>query len=276
MRNVPSYGAVDTLGGEYTMTPTRNDSTPGATTADDRSGAGHRSRQPPARRRGSRRKTTLPADGYVGRAHRARAEPMLVRPLRDGRYVVESEGGTYVVDVERSRCTCPDSAIRGARCKHRRRVAAEIARGLLPAPDERERVCAVCGDPTFEPIGDRSPALCDRHDHERGERVRDRETGALLVVVDRVPERADDVRTADGRLVADYRTNANYGDHEPVFAAVYVDALPAGVDPDEVLAGAAAAPRYLFPASRLVPDRSGPPEHSHREDRADRETPTGR
>ncbi|MUV57491.1 SWIM zinc finger family protein, partial [Halogeometricum sp. CBA1124] len=35
-----------------------------------------------------RRKTTLPVDGYTGRARRAREEPMAVRPLRDGRYVV--------------------------------------------------------------------------------------------------------------------------------------------------------------------------------------------
>lgn len=207
-------------------------------------------------RRRVRRMTTLPAAGYTGRAYRARAEPMVVRPLRDGRYVVESEGGTYVVDAARATCTCPDSAIRGARCKHVWRVSAEIERRLVPAPDERERACAVCGGRAFVPMDQRGPALCDRHDREPGDLVRDRETGALLVVVERAGERADEARTREGRVVADYETNANYGDHEPVFAAAYVDRLPAG-DGESVLAAVADRPRYLFPASRLAAVASG-------------------
>jgi hypothetical protein len=177
---------------------------------------------------------------------------MTVRPLRDGRYVVESEGGTYVVNAARAACTCPDSAIRGARCKHVRRVSAEIERGLVPAPDEREGVCAVCGGRAFVPIHERGAVLCGAHDRDPGDIVRDRETGALLVVVGRVRERADEARTREGRVVADYETNANYGGHEPVFAAAYVDRLPAGSDPGDVLAAVAGEPRYLFPASRLA------------------------
>lgn len=230
------------------MTHTRNAPASGTVSTDRAGSDSSRPRQPRVRR-----KTTLPADGYAGRERRARAEPMAVRPLRDGRYVVESEGGTYVVDAERAACTCPDSAIRGFRCKHVRRVTAEIDAGIIPAPDERERVCAVCGGRAFAPIDYGGPALCDRHDREPGEFVRDRETGALLAVVEQIGERADEVRTGEGRVVADYETNANYGDHELVFATAYVDAMPAGGDRDDVLAAVEDEPRYLFPASRLDP-----------------------
>ncbi|QCC46444.1 SWIM zinc finger family protein [Halobellus limi] len=195
---------------------------------------------------------TFPADGYDGRAYRARAEPMVVRPLRDGRYVVESDGGTYVVAAERTTCTCPDSAIRGARCKHIRRVSLEIEAGNVPGPNERERVCAVCGGRTFGPIDDGGPALCARHEHAPGDLVRDRETGTLLAVVEAVGERADETPTDEGRLVSEYETNAAYGGQEPVFAAVYVESLPADADGGR---------RYLFPASRLQHlDESRAPE----------------
>lgn len=184
---------------------------------------------------------------------------MLVRPLRDGRYVVETDGGTYVVDVERETCTCPDSAIRDARCKHRRRVALEIDARLLPGPNERERVCAVCGGPAFVPIDtdNETPVLCERHDHDPGDLVQDRETGSLLVVVDALEQRADATRTDEGRLVAAYETNESYGGQEPVFAVVYVDSLrPAESRRDgdaQTIEGVEEARRYLFPASRLRP-----------------------
>lgn len=197
--------------------------------------------------------TTLPAEGYAGRTRRARAEAMAIRPLRDGRYVVETAGGTYVVDVENGRCTCPDSAIRHARCKHLRRAAIEINEGLIPAPGERTSVCAVCGRRTFVPMFDPAPALCERHDHAAGDLVRDRETKSLLVVVDATGERADESATENGTLVADYESNADYGRHEPVFAAVYVDSLPLSGG----VADLAGRTRYRFPASRLRPVESG-------------------
>jgi hypothetical protein len=178
---------------------------------------------------------------------------MAVRPLRDGRYVVETDGGTYVVDVTAGTCTCPDSAIRGARCKHRRRVAVEIARGIVPGPDERTAVCAVCGRLVFVPMYESGPVLCERHDHAPGDLVRDRETKSLLVVCSTAGDRADDVETETGRLVADYETNASYGGHEPVFEAVYVDSIPL-VDGVE---GLADRKRYQFPASRLRPVEPG-------------------
>jgi hypothetical protein len=192
------------------------------------------------------RARTFPAAGHDGRAYRARAEPMAVWALRDGRYLVAREGRTYVVDAERARCTCPDSTIRGARCKHVRRVAIEIDAGLVPAPDERERACAVCGGAAFVDAEAAGPALCARHDHAPGALVADRETGKLLVVASALGRRADDVRTDEGRVVADYDSNAAYGRHEPTFAARYVDAASGR-------RRATPGRTYLFPASRLRP-----------------------
>jgi hypothetical protein len=166
---------------------------------------------------------------------------MAVRPLRDGRYAVETAGGTYVVDPDAHTCTCPDHQLRGARCKHRRRVALEVTAGLVPPPGKRTAVCAVCGGRTFVPTGFSGPALCPRHDHRPGTLVRDRETDDRLLVVAATGERADRVETTEGRLVSDYPTNADYGTHEPVFRVVYLDAL--GRDGD--------VRRYAFPASRL-------------------------
>jgi len=249
------------------MTHTRNPTASAPTTTDGQ-GHGHargtrvRSRAHVTtgdRRARGRQKRTLPVDGQTGRAYRARAEPMLVRPLRDGRYVVETDGGTYVVDVERETCTCPDSAIRDAHCKHQRRVALEIQARLIPGPNERERVCAVCGGPAFVPIDTDSetPVLCERHDHAPGDLVQDRETGSLLVVVNALDRRADATRTNEGRLVSAYETNDAYGGHEPVFAAVYVESLTdenAGDGRDvRDVRDVGDARRYLFPASRLRP-----------------------
>jgi hypothetical protein len=166
---------------------------------------------------------------------------MVVRPLRDGRYAVETDGATYVVDLEPHACTCPDHQLRGARCKHLRRVALDVTAGRVPPPDERTAVCAVCGRRTFVPTAATGPALCDRHAVPPGSTVRDRETGDRLLVVGPPGDRADHVETDEGRLVADYPSNADYGRHEPVVVAVYVDALCRDGH----------AKTYAFPASRL-------------------------
>jgi hypothetical protein len=168
---------------------------------------------------------------------------MAVRPRRDGRYVVETAGGRYVVDPDGGSCTCPDARIRGARCKHRRRVAVEVAEGLVPAPGERTAVCAVCGGRTFVPSEATGPALCARHAFAPGSLVVDRETGDRLIVVAGPGGRADRVRTDEGRLVAAYPSNAACGGHEPVFRVVYLDALRRD----------GPVRRYAFPASRLRP-----------------------
>ena len=183
-----------------------------------------------------------------------------MRPLRDRRYVVETEGGTYVVALDAGTCTCPDHAIRGSRCKHLRRVAIEITAGRLPAPDERIGVCAVCGTETFVPRSRTGPGLCERHAFDPGAVVRDRETGDRLVVRRVTDQRADAYRTPADELVSAYPTNDAYGDHEPVVEAVYLGSL--SVSPNRVDdTGATAlpddaidpdAPRYAFPASRLV------------------------
>lgn len=202
----------------------------------------------PASLPATRSKTTLPAEGFVGRARRARAEPMAVRPLRDGRYVVETDSGSYVVSLDARTCTCPDHAIRGARCKHLRRVALEVTTRLVPPPGERTAVCAVCGARTFVPMAATGPQLCARHRLDPGTVVRDRETGDLLVVVAETGVRADRYETEEGRRVADYETNADYGPQEPVTLAVYLDSLRRGDD------ATAQVKRYAFPASRLRPE----------------------
>lgn len=176
---------------------------------------------------------------------------MTVRPLRDRRYVVETDGGTYVVALDTGTCTCPDHAIRGSRCKHLRRVAIEVNEGAVPAPHERVGVCAVCGVETFVPLDARGSHLCDRHDHHPGTIVRDRETGERLVIVTVTDERSDSYETGEGRLVSEYETNAAYGSHEPVIEAAYLGSL----SPDQSVSE---AQTYGFPASRLVrsiPDR---------------------
>lgn len=170
---------------------------------------------------------------------------MTVRPLRDRRYVVETAGGTYVVALDSGTCTCPDHAIRGSRCKHLRRVAMDVTDGLLPAPDERVGVCAVCGVETFVPFTASGPQLCTAHAFAVGDAVHDRETGKLLVVTGVTDERADEYRTDEGRTIEEYATNADYGAHEPVVEAVYAGSL----GPTR---GLEDARRYGFPASRLT------------------------
>ena len=170
---------------------------------------------------------------------------MTVRPLRDRRYVVETDGGTYVVALDAGTCTCPDHAIRGSRCKHLRRVAMEVTAGAVPAPDERVGACAVCGAETFVPFDDAGAHLCHRHAFEPGAVVGDRETGKRLVVVAVTTERADASRTGDGRTVSEYSTNADYGGHEPVVEAVYAESIRPG-------RSVADCDRYGFPASRLT------------------------
>ncbi|MFB6127137.1 MAG: SWIM zinc finger family protein [Halolamina sp.] len=192
---------------------------------------------------GAADRETLPADGYSGRAARARTEPMTVYPLRDGRYAVDTDGGSYVVDLREGRCRCPDYDYRGTRCKHLRRVAIEVTEGRVAPPGRRRAACAVCGDRLYVPVDDERPFLCGEHRHAPGEVVVDRETGQLLVVAGPPGDRADGV-VADGRAISDFATNANYGGHEPVVPAVYVESLG---PTDAVEDGR----EYSFPASRL-------------------------
>ncbi len=180
------------------------------------------------------------------RSTRARREPMTVHPLRDRRYLVDTAGGTYVVALDAGTCSCPDHELSGARCKHLRRVAMSVTDGDLPAPDERVGACAVCGVETFVPLTAAGPQLCTRHDFARGDAVRDRETGTLLVVTGATDRRADEYQTDERRPVDEYPTNAAYGAHEPVVEAVYVESLTPTHGIDD-------ARRYGFPASRLVP-----------------------
>ena len=182
------------------------------------------------------------------RTVRARTELMAVYALRDDdRYLVDTEGGSYVVDLADDTCTCPDHAIRGSRCKHLRRVDMEVGIGRVPAPGERVAACAVCGDGVFVPVREEGAFLCADHRPAVGSFVRDRETDKLLVVTGVTADRADQYRTPDGKRISDYDTNADYGDHEPVVEAVYVGNAMRSPGPLDV----SGRRTYGFPASRL-------------------------
>lgn len=178
------------------------------------------------------------------RSARAWTEAMATEALGGGRYAVEAASGNeYRVDLRDGTCTCPDSGYRGERCKHLRRVAVEITRGDLAPPGRMPGDCAACGHERFLP--ENGPALCDDCRFDRGDAVRDRETGDLVVVV-----RATDIPASEwriegtGRTVADYETNAGYPHDDPVIEVVYPFSAPQRSLAD--------LKRYAFPHSRLA------------------------
>lgn len=199
----------------------------------------------------------LPTESRLDeRSRRARTEPMSVLALGDGLYEVESgSGGTYLVDMNAGRCTCPDHVFREARCKHIRRVAIEITEGRTPPPGEVAVECRDCETVVFvdedgvdsDGEGLDGPIYCDAHEISPGDTVRDRETGDHLTVVDDSELRADYVRIPEASCtVAEYGTNADYESDAPVVGAVYPHARVArnGPVPDSIKV-------YVFPRTRL-------------------------
>ena len=178
------------------------------------------------------------------RSRRAWTEPMAVRPLQDGRYAVDSASGTtYVVDLDRGRCTCPDSTIRGELCKHARRVAIEINQGRVSSPTPAR--CRICGREVSRDAGDRPFAYCADCRFDPGEVVYDRERGpdTPLLVVSFTHRRADEVAVdGTGQTVAEYGENGKYSPSDPVVEVVYPRSIDARRSPH----------RYSFPASRLA------------------------
>jgi hypothetical protein len=146
-----------------------------------------------------------------------------------------------------------------------RRVALEITAGAVAPPSYVASTCASCGGFALVPPGAREPHLCERHRLAVGDRVRDRETGDVVVVVAVSPERADAV-TIHGQnvTVAGYETNAAYPASDPVVAAVYpsVRVTRDGTRPETLRV-------YSFPLSRLerVDERH---ERSGRDERGTR------
>lgn len=176
------------------------------------------------------------------RAVRAWTESMAVDPLRDGRYAVDAESGNrYIVNLREGACSCPDQSIRHERCKHLRRVAIEVNRGDLPPPAKVRGVCLVCDRETF--YDEDTPPLCEAHSLDRGDVVRDRETGDLAVVVCVTTDRADE-RAIGDTTVAEYHNNAGYPDDDPVVEVVYPFSAPADIAFEDLR-------RYAFPLSRL-------------------------
>lgn len=178
------------------------------------------------------------------RSARAWTEAMAVRPVGGGIYEVEGQSGnTYAVDLTDGRCTCPDHAFRGERCKHLRRTALEVSRREVPPPGKVEGECAACGREAFLPE-DEHPRLCEACHLERGDVVRDRETGDRVAVARVTDRRADETPAGDtGVTVADYETNRGYPREDLVVEVVYPFARP-GADFDDLQ-------RYSFPHSRL-------------------------
>lgn len=173
---------------------------------------------------------------------------MSVLALGDGLYEVDStSGATYLVDLEASRCSCPDHFFRDARCKHLRRVAIEITEGRTPPPGQLAVSCTDCGATVFRDETRQDPAYCSRHELHPGELARDRETGDRLVVVAVADRRADSVTIGGSdRTVADYGTNESYEPHEPVIGAIYPHAT---VTSDGTVPPALNV--YVFPRTRL-------------------------
>lgn len=198
--------------------------------------------RPPTRSTGAKAPLAPDTADLDGRSARAWTEAMVVRPIEDGQYAVEGESGvTHVVDPGSGWCSCPDHAIRGHRCKHLRRVALEITRGLVPPPTEGTAPCSVCGAPA--PAGPFAP-VCGTCQVRPGDIARDRETGDRVFVVAVTEERADEVTIGDtGVSVAAYPTNGRYDPASRVVEAVYAEAA----------ARDGAPKRYAFPAPRLTP-----------------------
>jgi len=177
------------------------------------------------------------------RAARAWTERMAVSPRQGSTYAVTTESGhTYLVDVKRRSCSCPDNRIRGEHCKHLRRVAIEITARRVAPPGKQRATCDACGTVTFVDEDARAPHLCERCRLVPGDVVRDRETGDRLVVVRVTDERASErVVEATGETVAAYDTNAGYPDDDLVVEATYLTDAVRSDDPR----------RYAFPRSRL-------------------------
>lgn len=197
-----------------------------------------------------KRRLPVPSDRELtDRALRARGEPMAVTSFGTNLYEVDTESGSYLVDVGAGRCTCPDHTYRNARCKHLRRVAIEINEGEVPPPGKVAVTCHDCDREVYvdNDRAEGGPHYCVAHRIAPGDAVRDRETGRRLVVVTPPGGRADEVAIpGDGRTVAEYPTNEGYDPDEPVVGAIY----PGGRVTDEGVRPAELRV-YTFPRSRL-------------------------
>jgi hypothetical protein len=79
-------------------------------------------------------------DCSAERTVRAMNEPMEVFLHQSGgKYVVQTDSGSYQVDVAEGSCNCDDWKFRKPDdgCKHVRRVRLELACGRIPRPDGR-------------------------------------------------------------------------------------------------------------------------------------------
>lgn len=193
----------------------------------------------------------LPRDADLDeRSRRARKESMAVTAFGTHLYEVTTEGGSYLVNLAASTCTCPDYLFRDARCKHLRRVAIEINEGLVPPPGQIAVTCRDCSRELFVDAdrAEDGPHYCPVHRIAPGDQVRDRETGRRLVAVTQPVGRAGTVEIpGEDVSVAEYSTNEGYGPDEPVVGAVYPVArlTDEGIRPETLRV-------YTFPRTRLI------------------------
>lgn len=200
---------------------------------------------PDSRERREKRRPLAPDPRTLeDRSARAWTEAMAVRPIGRGRYAVESQSGeTYLVDLPRSSCTCPDHEFRDERCKHLRRVAIEVTERRVPPPGAIEGECRICERETY--VSESELPVCGDCWLERGDVAVDRETGDTVVVYRLTDDRADE-RLVDGSetTVADYPRNDGYPSDDPVVEVVYPFSGDPGTDLEDLR-------RYAFPYSRL-------------------------
>ncbi len=195
------------------------------------------------------RRALTPGGPRGSRAERARSEAMAVLAVGDGAYdVVTEDDHVYTVDLSAGTCTCPDYRVRGARCKHLRRVAIDVTEGRVPPPGMREATCGDCGREFFVVESTPDPAYCTDCTLRTGETAVDRESDDLVIVARTTNRRADGTPISGTEYtVASYPGNADYDPADQVIEVLYP--LPRGLDPDDV------RPHHLrtysFPRGRL-------------------------
>ena len=170
-------------------------------------------------------------------------QSMSIRPFGETYLVDCHEGGTHVVLLQESNCSCGESNP-GDPCRHVRRVAIEINIGRLPPPSAERVPCQGCE--TEMPVGARDdpPYLCQDCRLEPGSVVLDEQGDpeTPLLVVSYPGGAAHDVAVpTENCTVADYAGNEKYPSTAPVVEAISPYAVSLSRPPR----------RYLYPVARL-------------------------
>jgi hypothetical protein len=141
---------------------------------------------------------------------RALSECMTALPEGADIYTVVGEnGGTYTVDADGGRCTCPDAEYRDANCKHRRRVAFATGERPIPAWVDTDAVDPQLGahvdGPRFE--CDHGREFCAESAGARDDAVRCADCTAAVVADGGIIEAGD-----EGEILTDDENDAGRPD----------------------------------------------------------------